>query len=106
MPPRTRPLLLCLTLLFLVLLAHASRRPAAASAFSSPSRLRMRLLSSDADGANESLILRGRLPGAPRGAPPCFFLVDTGYAGAPVLSTTYLAALAAVIERCALGLVA
>lgn len=40
----------------------------------------------DAHG-NEALVLRGTLSGA-----PMLFMIDTAYAGAPVLSTSYLAA--------------
>ena len=46
----------------------------------------LRLERMDAQGS-EALILTARIPGQG----DCFFQVDTGYAGAPVLSTTYLA---------------
>ena len=47
-------------------------------------RIRMRRVC--ADGTNEVLLVEARLNGA-----PCLFLVDTGYAGPPVLSASYLA---------------
>lgn len=61
-----------------VVAASLSLSIAAASSF------RLHLVSSD--DANESMVLRAKLQGE-----DVFFLVDTGYAGSPVLSTTYLA---------------
>lgn len=55
---------------------RAARRPS--------SRIRMRLVCTD--GINEVLLVDARLNGT-----QCLFLVDTGYAGPPVLSASYLA---------------